>query len=71
VTATISLVAGSQPEGMIAAAARMTASITTVEAQNAAQRAALARLASGWRGDAACQLTRKVSKCPFRCGIDG
>jgi hypothetical protein len=53
VTATISLVAGSQPDGMLAAAARLTASVDSVEIRAAAQRAALAQLASGWRGEAA------------------
>ena len=61
-TATISLVAGSQPEGMIAAAARLTASIASVEAQVAAQRAALAQLASGWRGDAATAALVRAEK---------
>jgi pimeloyl-ACP methyl ester carboxylesterase/uncharacterized protein YukE len=62
VTATISLVAGSQPEGMIDAAARLTPSITTIEAQVAAQRAALAQLSSGWRGDAATAALVRAEK---------
>jgi len=53
VTATISLVAGSQPDGMLTAAARLRTSVASVEAQVAAQRTALAQLASGWRGKAA------------------
>lgn len=61
-TATISLVAGSQPEGMIAAAARLTGSITSVEAQLAAQRVALAQLASGWRGEAATAALVRAEK---------
>lgn len=52
-TATISLVAESQPDGLISAAARLTASIASLEAQIAAQRGALAQLTSGWQGDAA------------------
>ena len=46
-TATISLVAGSQPDGLIAAAARLGASIASLEAQISAQRDALAQLTSG------------------------
>lgn len=61
-TATISLVAGSQPDGMLAAAARLTASIAHVEAQVAAQRAAVARLAFGWRGDAAMAALIRAEK---------
>ncbi|MDT5331800.1 MAG: hypothetical protein QOF31_3097 [Mycobacterium sp.] len=52
-TATISLVAGSQPEGLITAAARLGASIASLEAQIATQRETLAQLMSGWQGDAA------------------
>jgi hypothetical protein len=53
VTATISLVAGSQPDGLIAAAARLGTSIASLEAQISVQREALAQLTSGWQGDAA------------------
>ena len=52
-TATISLVAGSQPEGLITAAAQLGASIGTLEPQIATQRQALTQLMSGWQGDAA------------------
>jgi hypothetical protein len=53
VTATISLVAGSQPEGLIAAAARMPASIAALETQIATQQQALAQLSGSWEGTAA------------------
>jgi len=53
VTATISLVAGSESEGMLAAAARLASSIASLQARTAAPREALAQLVSGWRGDAA------------------
>jgi hypothetical protein len=62
VTATISLVAESQPEGVIAAAARMIGSVASVEARVEAQRAALAQLASGWRGDAATAALVRAEK---------
>ena len=61
-TATISLVAGSQPEGMIAAATRLTASIASLEAQIATQRVALAQLSSGWQGDAAKAAIERAEK---------
>jgi hypothetical protein len=47
---------------MIAAAARMAVSTATVEAQVAAQRAALAQLTSGWRGDAAAAALARAEK---------
>jgi hypothetical protein len=47
VTATISIVAGSRPDGLIAAAARLGASIESLEAQISAQREALTQLTSG------------------------
>jgi len=53
VTATISLVAGSQPNRLTAAAGQMQASITALEAQISAQQQALARLAGGWQGSGA------------------
>jgi hypothetical protein len=62
VTATISLVAGSQPEGIIAAAARLTAPIAAVEVQVAAQRAASAQWTSGWRVDAATAALLRAEK---------
>jgi len=43
VTATISLTAGSQPESMIAVAARLATSLASLEAQTLAQREALAQ----------------------------
>ena len=52
-TATISLVAGSQPDGLIDAAGRLGASIASLGAQIVMQREALAQLTSGWQGDAA------------------
>ena len=52
-TATVSLVAGSRPDGLTAAAARLGSSVASLEAQIAAQREALAQLVSGWQGDAA------------------
>jgi pimeloyl-ACP methyl ester carboxylesterase len=62
VTATISLVAGSQPDGLIAAGARLTASIASLEAQIAAQRGALAQLTTGWQGDAARAALARAEK---------
>jgi uncharacterized protein YukE len=53
VTATISLVAGSQPEALIAAAGRLQGSIAALDAQIAAQQQALAQLGAGWQGTAA------------------
>jgi len=53
VKATISLVAGSQPDGMIAAAAQLAVSIASLEAEIATQRGTLAQLASAWEGAAA------------------
>jgi hypothetical protein len=53
VTATISLVAESHPEGILVAAAQLTTSIALLEAQLAAQRKARAQLGSDWHGDAA------------------
>ncbi len=52
-TATISLVAGSQPDRLTAAAVQMQASIVALEAQISAQQQALARLAGGWQGSGA------------------
>jgi uncharacterized protein YukE len=46
-------VAGTQPDGLIAAAVRLGASIASLEAQISARREALAQLTSGWQGDAA------------------
>jgi Alpha/beta hydrolase len=62
VTATISLVGGSQPDGLIAAAARLGASIASLEAQISAQREALTQLASGWQGDAALAALVRAEK---------
>jgi uncharacterized protein YukE len=62
VTATISLVAGSQPVGLIAAAARLGASIASLEAQISAQREALAQLISGWQGAAALAARVRAEK---------
>ena len=61
-TATISLVAGSRPNGLIAAAARLGASIASLEAQVSAQREALAQLTSGWQGDAALAALVRAEK---------
>ena len=51
--ATISVVAGSQPQGLITAAARLAASIASLEAHIVAQRETLAQLMAEWQGDAA------------------
>ena len=61
-TAGISLVAGSQPEGMIAAAAALTAPIAGLAAQLSAQRAALAQLTSGWQGEAAATAVARAER---------
>jgi len=51
--ATISLVARSQPDGLVAAATGLGASIASLEQEISAQREAVAQLISGWQGDAA------------------
>ena len=58
----ISLVAGSQPEGLITAAARMQPSIAALEAQIAVQQQALAQLAGAWQGVAADAAMARAEK---------
>jgi calpain family cysteine protease len=52
-TATISLVGATHPEGLLDAANRQTASIAALAAQIDAQQSALTQLGSGWEGSAA------------------
>jgi hypothetical protein len=66
VIATISLVAVSRPDGLIAAAARLGASIASHETQVSVQREALAQLLSGWQGDAALAALVRAEKNPQR-----
>jgi uncharacterized protein YukE len=55
-------VAGSQPDGLIAAAARLGSSIASLKAHIAAQREALGQLVSGWQGDAAQAAVLRAEK---------
>ena len=52
-TATISLVSVTRPEGLLDAAGRLTASVTELTTQIGVQRASVAELPASWEGDAA------------------
>lgn len=54
--------AGSRPDGLIAAAARLGAAIASLEAQVSAQREALAQLISGWQRAAAVAALARAEK---------
>ncbi|HEX2283557.1 MAG TPA: WXG100 family type VII secretion target, partial [Mycobacterium sp.] len=61
-TVTISVVAGSQPDGLTAAATRMQASIGSLEAQIASQRQTLVQLPAAWQGAAADAAMARAQK---------
>ncbi|MGX9788704.1 hypothetical protein [Mycobacterium sp. MMS18-G62] len=61
-TATISVVAGSQPDGLVDAAGRIRASIERLEAQIALQQQALAQLFTEWHGSAADAAAGRAEK---------
>ena len=61
-TATISLVTATRPEGLLEAAGRQAASIAAINSQIGAQQGAMAELAGGWEGTAATAAQARAEK---------